>query len=464
VRNVRKRLVDFSHSFHVTLEKAERLAILEKPGVLVVTPVMHQMGSAEIVESIAAGIQLVMSDRSPHTAMLRTSSLVSGIVTPHPYHLAEKLEIALTKGQPPSRMSWQPDEINTAWKFLENSLVEGQSSTNSISIIEERAWQDASTKRLETRNQLRPGMVSSDVEPAPEQLPEVSVCLIHFERPDFVNQTIESLELQSYRNFEVILVDDGSKKPETLANLDALQLRFESRGWQVVRQPNLSPGAARNRAASLARGQYLLFMDDDNYAKPHEIETFLQVARHTGADAITCFRDAFVGNDFPPLGQLAKQRIPALGSSISVSNFINCFGDTNALIRKQAYLAVGGYNEQHRTGKEDYEFFCKIALNGFRLITIPEALYWYREHPVKRKRHHYDINAGTLTVMNAFSETIPNTLRDSMLFARALSETIRQKKLTPNKNMLRLRLIIRRPVWSLGRIASRALRLVMPER
>jgi len=379
-----------SISFHKNLSYSERLEILTKPEVVAVVPVSHQCASGEALECIAAGAKAIISENCPHLVLLPESQRKYSATRLHPHYLAEKIGEALSGGHVPLSMNWAHREIKDCWTRFTKNLDNSGAKPDLLPEIERNAEMDAAPRRPVVRGQLEIGKVSSDVEPAPEQLPEVSVCLIHFERPDFVNQTIESLELQSYRNFEVILVDDGSKKPETLANLDALQLRFESRGWQVVRQPNLSPGAARNRAASLARGQYLLFMDDDNYAKPHEIETFLQVARHTGADAITCFRDAFVGNDLPPLGQLAKQRIPALGSSISVSNFINCFGDTNALIRKQAYLAVGGYNEQHRTGKEDYEFFCKIALNGFRLITIPEALYWYREHPVKRKRHHYE--------------------------------------------------------------------------
>ena len=54
-------------------------------------------------------------------------------------------------------------------------------------------------------------------------------------------------------------------------------------------------GAARNFAAKKARGKFLLFMDDDNYAKPYEISTFVRVVNHTGAQLLSSFVDYFSG-------------------------------------------------------------------------------------------------------------------------------------------------------------------------
>lgn len=58
-------------------------------------------------------------------------------------------------------------------------------------------------------------------------------------------------------------------------------MQFAARGWHFRRQENRGPGAARNHAAQLATGSWLMFMDDDNYAKGHELRTFVDVAYHT---------------------------------------------------------------------------------------------------------------------------------------------------------------------------------------
>ena len=463
-KRLRKRLERVPHSFHANLKSQERLAILNRPEVVTVIPVMHQMLSGEVLDCMLAGVRALVSEQCPHLAMLDDESRKASSVAAHPYYLAERLKRVLVDGLTPLRVNWGQEEINTSWAELEKRLSTPQRQRDQISMLEERAEDQAAQTRGQIRKQLGVGQVSVETTPNPLGDPVVSVCLIHYERPDFVNQTIESLELQSYNNFEVILVDDGSKSAAATENLAALRARFAKRGWQVIQQPNLSPGAARNRAASVARGRYLIFMDDDNYAKPHEIETFVGVAEHTGADAITCFRDAFNGNDYPPLGKLASQRIPALGMSISVSTFINCFGDTNALISKKAYQAVGGYNEQHRTGKEDYEFFCKLALRGFHLITIPEALYWYREHPVKRKRNHYNLNAGTLTVLSAFTESVPYSIRDAVMFGKGMSELIWDNKLTRYKLQARFKILNNNTVWKLVSLMAKTLRRILPRR
>jgi glycosyltransferase involved in cell wall biosynthesis len=71
------------------------------------------------------------------------------------------------------------------------------------------------------------------------------------------------------------VVDDGSSQPEALRYLEELELKFLAKGWYFARQENRGPGAARNHAAAQAKGKWLMFMDDDNYAKVHYDHTCL---------------------------------------------------------------------------------------------------------------------------------------------------------------------------------------------
>ena len=111
----------------------------------------------------------------------------------------------------------------------------------------------------------------------------VSVCLVHYDRPDNLSQAIKSLQEQSYPGpFEVVIVDDGSPSPDTQAALDRFEAELPGARWRILRKANGYLGAARNSAAALARGDYLLFMDDDNLAKSNMIETFVTAARTGG--------------------------------------------------------------------------------------------------------------------------------------------------------------------------------------
>eukprot|EP00898_Chlorokybus_atmophyticus_P007290 jgi/Chlat1/7562/Chrsp63S07058 len=145
-------------------------------------------------------------------------------------------------------------------------------------------------------------------------------------------------------------------------------------------QENGGPGAARNLAAKHAKGEYLMFMDDDNIAKPHELSTFVGVAERTGADVLTCCNDYFYGDDPPKKGAAPAGRWVPLGAAKTVGMFQNYYGDTNHLIRRTAFMQVGGFPSDAGYALEDHELFSRAVLSSHRLalLAVPDCLYHYR--------------------------------------------------------------------------------------
>ncbi|CCG86688.1 glycosyltransferase [Erwinia piriflorinigrans] len=208
--------------------------------------------------------------------------------------------------------------------------------------------------------------------------PLVSICITHYDRAHLLHQAIASIKAQTYSNIEVILVDDGSKLPESKKYLDLLERDFSSRKWKIIRSSNNYLGAARNLASRHATGDYLLFMDDDNVAKPHEVEVFVTAALNSGADILTTPSDLIFGDEFPsPFRRTTHCWLP-LGPDLNVAGFNNCFGDANALIKKDTFISLGGFTEDYGIGHEDWEFFSKAVLAGYKLNLVPEPLFWYR--------------------------------------------------------------------------------------
>ena len=257
--------------------------------------------------------------------------------------------------------------------------------------------------------------------PATEQ-PLVSVCLVTHNRPQYLRQALESLRRQDYPNFEVVLVDDGSTQPEHLDYLDELEPKFATRGWQLVRQPNRYLGAARNTAARHARGEYLLFMDDDNLAKPHELSTFVRAAQHSRAGIVTCFMDCFSGEARPGPNAKPDRRWLFLGGAAAVGAFWNCYGDANSLVRKSVFESVGGFTEDYGITHEDWEFLAQAVLRGHTLTVVPEALFWYRVSAggMLRSTNYY---ANTMRHLRPFANAVPESLRPLVYFAQAVKET-----------------------------------------
>ncbi|KAJ3194189.1 hypothetical protein HK101_003309 [Irineochytrium annulatum] len=213
-----------------------------------------------------------------------------------------------------------------------------------------------------------------------EKKPLVSVVIVHRNRKNFLQQTIESIEAQTYKNIEVILVDDGSTDVNAINYLSGLSWNWwQERGWKILREPNRYLGAARNTGAKTATGRYVLFIDDDDYSKPHQVETLLRVAMNTDADVITAGHDTFSGLRRPAAARSNGRFVP-LGKAPLVGMLENVFGDSAMMVRRDAFIAVGGFTEDYGVGFEDYEFLSKIALSDRRLEAVPEALHWYRRH------------------------------------------------------------------------------------
>ncbi|MDD4932993.1 MAG: glycosyltransferase [Methylacidiphilaceae bacterium] len=250
---------------------------------------------------------------------------------------------------------------------------------------------------------------SPQAEPSvgPFDPPKVSVCLVHHDRPSLLAQALESLRAQDYPNFEVVLVDDGSATQEAAAFLDKIEAEFTERGWRIVRQPNLYLGAARNRAVREAKGEFFLFMDDDNLAEPHEISTFVRVALRTGAAILTSAQREFEGKEALGAEGRSSYVFAPLGPALSLGVLWNLFGDANALVRRDAFEAIGGFSDARSVPCEDWEFFGRAVLAGFPLEMVPEPLFWYR----RSREGMYartSLAAGMLRALRPYRKAFPS--------------------------------------------------------
>eukprot|EP00238_Polyblepharides_amylifera_P005084 CAMPEP_0196593820 /NCGR_PEP_ID=MMETSP1081-20130531/76657_1 /TAXON_ID=36882 /ORGANISM="Pyramimonas amylifera, Strain CCMP720" /LENGTH=376 /DNA_ID=CAMNT_0041917915 /DNA_START=48 /DNA_END=1175 /DNA_ORIENTATION=- len=155
---------------------------------------------------------------------------------------------------------------------------------------------------------------------------------------------------------------------------------------RVRSQERIALGAARNLAAKRSRGEYLLFMDDDNVAKPNEVTALVTAARATGASILAPANDYLHGSRPPRKGQSSRGRWAPMGASLAVGFFKDCFGDSNSLVKRSALLELGGFASQFESGHqdstgEDWEFFAAAVMSGHRLLAVPFSLFWYRLSP-----------------------------------------------------------------------------------
>ncbi|WP_193316461.1 glycosyltransferase [Methylorubrum populi] len=227
------------------------------------------------------------------------------------------------------------------------------------------------------------GAILQHAPATPRSNPLVTVNILHYERPQKLMQAIESIEAQDYSAIEIVVVDNGSRSPEAVEAIDRLEAVNRRFPTLVVRMgDNFYEPAARNKGAYLSRGQYVLFMDDDNVAKPHEVSTFSRVAEQTAFDVLTCFSDYFSSKEPPEVEEEALKRFIVIGDCGPLGLLINGYGDLNCFVRRDRFLEAGGFVVDGRFNHaEDWRFFVKAETQGLRIGVIPEALLWYRAEP-----------------------------------------------------------------------------------
>src|SRR6185437_1646087 len=158
---------------------------------------------------------------------------------PEPAALAERIDEIGLRGLRPVSSVLIPSRIMQAWETMHEQI--------------------GPAKPAQRRTAARRGRAA--------KAPLVSVCLVHYERPRQLARAVEHLLQQTYQSTEIIIVDDGSQSVSAMKALDDLEARHGGAEFRVIRAPNRYLGAARNLAASVARGDFLMFHDDDNIAE-----------------------------------------------------------------------------------------------------------------------------------------------------------------------------------------------------
>ncbi len=263
---------------------------------------------------------------------------------------------------------------------------------------------------------------ATESSPTKTTAPRISVCIPHFNYGRFLPGLLESLCAQTYANFEVVAVDDGSTDSESRKVFSELREKHAGRGWKFFERENEGVGNARNFAVSQAEGEYLIFMDPDNIAKPDMIKVFATAIQHSKADCLTCYLCAFKTEEDLAAGRAHYTLLPA-GACLEEGFSSNIFGDANLIIRKDVFQALGGFREVAGVTVEDWEFLSRLCLEGYELDVIPEYLFHYRYHETSRTgdTHRY---RNTKYVLEAYAEKLPDWANRYIFASLGIAERI----------------------------------------
>jgi glycosyltransferase involved in cell wall biosynthesis len=226
--------------------------------------------------------------------------------------------------------------------------------------------------------------------------PSISVIIIFLNEERFIREAIESVFAQTYDNWELLLVDDGSTDDSTQIALNyAEQYPGKVRYLEHPGHQNLGMSASRNLGIRYAEGEYIAFLDADDVWLPHKLEEQMAILdSHPDAGAVygtTQYWYSWTGKpedihrDFvPELGVQANTLfepptllalLHPLGSALAPSM-------SNLLLRREVIERAGGSEESFKGMYEDRAFLSKVFLEE-PVFVASKSDCWdkYRQHP-----------------------------------------------------------------------------------
>lgn len=201
------------------------------------------------------------------------------------------------------------------------------------------------------------------------KITKVSVVIPCYNYGKYLVDAVESVLGQTYDDYEIIIVDDGSNDTETIEVLDKINEVHPE--ILMVRQENQGVSAARNNGIKSSKGEYILILDADDKIEP---EMLMKCVEEIEKDA----EIGFIYTNVKYFGEydfvLRKQEYSFY--DLLLANYIV----VASLFRKKAWEDVGGYDEKMKNGFEDWEFFIRMGKNGWFGRLIKEPLFCYRKH------------------------------------------------------------------------------------
>ena len=209
----------------------------------------------------------------------------------------------------------------------------------------------------------------------------ISVIVPVYNVEQYLNQCVDSIVKQTYQELEIILIDDGST--DASGSLCDKWGKKDSR-ISVIHQSNHGLCAARNVGLNHARGEYITFIDSDDYIHPKMYELLLRAIQKNNADIAACRERAFEdGSEQVEEVLCQKSIVTAENQQQYLEHFLEEFIGPYTWVWNKLYTReiIGEKRFGNEKILEDIPFSVDLAVGADRVVWVEERLYYYRQHP-----------------------------------------------------------------------------------
>lgn len=205
----------------------------------------------------------------------------------------------------------------------------------------------------------------------------VSVIIPCYNDGKYISEAIDSVKAQTYSEWEIIIIDDGSDDEETIQIINSIA----DEQITVLRTEHLRPAGARNFGIQHAKGKYILPVDSDDVIDKSYMEKAVQIIENNPKIGVVYCQAELFGE------QQGRWDLPDYCfEKMLLDNIVF----VSALFYKEDWKKVGGFSTTMAAGMEDYDFWLSIMSLGREIYQIPEVLFYYRIKPVSRTTNFQD--------------------------------------------------------------------------
>ena len=261
------------------------------------------------------------------------------------------------------------------------------------------------------------------------QGPLVSVIIPAYNAAGFIGDTLNSVFAQTYSNYEVILVNDGS--PDT----DELEKVIEPFRDRLIylEQENKGPSAARNNAIRKARGELVAFLDsDDNWLPDYLAEQIGLIEGEPRFDMV--YSDAWLFGDSPLAGRRFMECAPSVGPVTfeSLLLYQTSVITSGTVVRRQAVIDAGLFDERF-IRCEDFDLWIRLAHRGARIGFQEQVLARHRAHGASLAANEIAMVESQIEVLKKAKQTLSLSEAEHELIDRQLENCAAQIDLEQGK-------------------------------
>ncbi|MGL5650089.1 MAG: glycosyltransferase family 2 protein [Clostridium sp.] len=227
---------------------------------------------------------------------------------------------------------------------------------------------------------------------------KLSVIIPVYNVKSYIVETLESIYNQTLKEFELILIDDGSTDG-TYEILKEYEGRYEN--IKLLKQENSGPSIARNKGLKVATGEYIVFVDSDDLLPEDSLEYRYNIAREKEADVVICgTAKTEDGENMIPLQRhMFEDGYRVLGKD---SDILWALGPCNKIFKRE--ILEGLYFPENINYAEDQVFMINSFLNAKKIYATKKVVYYYRMRSTPGESLTQQVDTNSANVLKQVCE------------------------------------------------------------